>query len=177
MKGINNIVKTTSVLMTTMLIIFGNGTVLSQNRPLKHGKMVVNGTTYDITISDEYNYIFIHDDSLHDKTEVLIDRGVNPKATFIPEHFIQINKDKLLEIKRRFFEQSVSIDIGITVNRNGKLIGLNYVFPKSPTITEKQFEMLDAEIRQHFKISIVFPNEQIRDQKYHGYTKKTVILY
>jgi len=162
--------------MVLLLTTIRSDTALSQNRPLKHGKIVVNETTYGITISDEYNYIFIHDDAVHDKTEELIDRGTNSNATFIPEHFIQINKDKLLEIKRRFYGRNVPIDIGITVDRNCKLMGLNYVLPKSPTITEKQFEMLDAEIRKHFKISIVFPNERIRNQKYHGYTKKTVIL-
>jgi len=160
--------------MLILLTAIG-GASLSQTRPLKHGKMVANGTTYDVRIRDGYNDVYIDDDSLYDKTQPLI--KPNSGATFIPEDFILVNTDKLLEIKRQFYGESVRADIRVTITRDGQFMGLAYILPKSPTITEGQFRTLDAQVRKHLKVSIIFPHESVRNKKYHGYTTKRVLLY
>jgi len=168
--------QTATPLIVVLLIIFGNGTVLSQNRPLKHGKIVVNRTTYNVRILDGHDDIYIHNRSADRVTDPLIDP--NSDATFIPEHFIDINTDKLLEIKRKFYPSTHSrVRVTAILTKDGKLIGMEYALPKSPPITESRFRTFDTQIRKHVKLSIDFPNERIRNQKYVGYTTRTVILY
>jgi len=155
---------------------FGNNVALSQNRLLKHGKMKVNGITYDVTISDEYNHTYVEEGFLHEKKRALFNHEAG--ATIIPEHFIEINTSKLLQIKRKFYPSTRSrVRVTAILTKEGKLIGMEYALPKSPMITEKRFKTLDAEIRRHLKISIVFPTERVKNQKYDGYTTKTVLLY
>jgi len=99
-----------------------------------------------------------------------------PGTVKISEDFILVNTDKLQEIKRRFYVQNVRMDIRVILTKNGKLIGVDYVLPKSPAITEGQFRTLDAQVRKNLKISIVFPNEWVKNQKHDGYATKYVIL-
>jgi len=171
MKRKNNMA---ALLMVTLLTVLGGSMALSQNRPLKHGKMALNGTTYSVTVSDKHSRIYIYDYLLYDKIKPLI----NPELGVgnIPEDFIQVNADKLLEIKRKFYAQNIRADISLTITKDGRFMGLDYVLPKSPTITEQQFRTLDTEVRKHLKVSVVFPNEWVKNQKYNGYATKYVIL-
>jgi len=176
MKLTNNIAKMTIPSIVFLLTVIGCGSVLSQTRSLKHGVIVVNGTTYDVRIMDGHDDIYVHNDSAYDKKRALFNHEAG--ATIIPEHFIEINTKKLLEIKRKFYPSTFSrVRVTAILTKDGKLIGMEYALPKSPAITERQFRTLDSEIRRHLKISIVFPTERVKNQKYDGYTTKTVLLY
>jgi len=169
MKRTNNITKMVSLLVVPLTAL-GNKAVLSQEKPLKNGITVVGGMVYNIVISSEYRDIYIHNRSADSITNTLI----NPElgTTNISEDFIFVNTDKLLEIKRRFYPQNAQMDIRVILTRAGGLIGLEYVLPKSPMITEQEFRELDAQVRKHLKISVVFPNEWVKNQKYNGYATR-----
>jgi len=174
MKRTENLVKTAALLIVMLWTTICGSTALPQARPLKQGKIVAGGTTYNVVASNKYSYIYIDDYSAYDKKRALI--NPEPGTVKISEDFILVNTDKLQEIKRRFYLQNVRMDIRVILTKNGKLIGMDYVLPKSPMITEQQFRTLDAQVRKNLKISIVFPNEWVKNQKYDGYATKYVIL-
>jgi|GEM_PF-6744285 len=155
-------------------MVIGRGDVLSQPRLLTHGKMVANGTTYDVRIRDDHRNIYIEDDSLYEKKKTLFNhkRG----AVKIPEHFIFVNTDKLLEIKKRFYPPNVRADIRVTITKEGEFMGPDYILPKTPMITKQQFGTLDAEVRKYLKVSVVFPTEWVKNQEYDGYATKYLKL-
>jgi len=175
MKLANNLARITTLLTVTILMSFGSNRVLSQTRPLKNGKMVLAGTTYNVSIRDGHDDIYIYNHSAYDKKRAL--NKIGSETVKIPEDFVEINTDKVLEIKRKFYPSSLSrVRVTVFVSKDGRLIGVEYTLPKSPKITENQFRTLDTQIRKHLKTSIVFPLGQIKKQKYDGYAIRTVVL-
>jgi len=71
--------------MLILLTAIG-GMSLSQNHPLKHGQIEVEGTIYDVTISPEYNHTYVEEASLHDKTRILINPELGVGNIYIRQH-------------------------------------------------------------------------------------------
>jgi len=149
--------------------------LLAQSTVLQKGTLIANGVTYDVQISEKHQFIFIDDNSIFGKVEKLI--SSDKEATSFPETNIKINKEKLLIIKRKFFlkaQNQVNIQLSINV-KEGKLIGLNYILPKSPLLTKDQFKSFDAQIKELLTFELIY-NNYLRKQKLDGWVMTSVIL-
>lgn len=157
------------LLLCSINIIFAQSTVLQK------GTLNANGVTYDIHISDDYDFISIYDNSIFGKEEKLI--SSDKDAILFPESNIKINKEKLLTIKRKFFpktQNQVNVQLSINV-KEGKLLGLNYKLPKSPLLTKDQFKSFDAQIKELLTFELIY-NNYLRKQKLEGWVLTSVIL-
>ena len=149
--------------------------LLAQSTVLQKGILIANGVTYDVHISEKYQFIFIDDNSIFDKKIQLSNREKD--VMFFPEGNIKINKTKLLEIKRNFFpktQNQVNVQLSINV-KEGKLLGLNYTLPKYPLLTKDQFKSFDSQIKEHLTFELVY-NDYLRKQKLDGWQTISVIL-
>ncbi|MGN5955724.1 hypothetical protein ACP6L2_14025 [Sphingobacterium lactis] len=158
-----------------ILLLCSINILLAQSRVLQKGTLNANGVTYDIHISDDYDFISIYDNSIFSKEEKLI--SSNKDAMPFPETNIKINKEKLLTIKRKFFpktQNQVNVQLSINV-KEGKLLGLNYILPKSPLLTKDQFKSFDAQIKELLTFELIY-NNYLRKQKLEGWVMTSVIL-
>jgi len=158
-----------------ILLLCSINTLKAQSTALQKGTFIANGVTYNIRISDDYDFISIYDNSVFEKEEKLIspDKGL----IRFPEGNIIINRTKLLEIKRKFFpiiQNQVNVQLSINVIE-GKLLGLNYTLPKSPLLTKDQFKSFDSQIKEHLTFELVY-NDYLRKQKLDGWKTISVIL-
>jgi len=158
-----------------ILLLCSINILLAQSTVLQKGTLIANGVTYDVQISEKHQFIFIDDNSIFGKVEKLI--SSDKEATSFPETNIKINKEKLLIIKRKFFpkaQNQVNIQLSINV-KEGKLIGLNYILPKSPLLTKDQFKSFDAQIKELLTFELIY-NNYLRKQKLDGWVMTSVIL-
>lgn len=130
----------------------------AQSTVLQKGTLLSHGVTYDVDISDKSNFIFINDDSIFDKDKKLNSKDNN--TLWFPEGLIKVNRAKLIEIKRKLYNQNkdeVRISLSIGVKEN-KLIGLNYTLPKSSLITKVQFKSFDLQIKENLVFELISNN-------------------
>jgi len=176
MRNLKKFARKHFVAILSILFVLSNLTQTNaQTTGLENGKLLSNGVTYDIRIKEGYNDIFIYDDSVFDKEEKLIIHDAD--GIDFPASMVRINREKLLEIKRKFYpvsQNEVRVTLSINVNDN-KLLGLNYVIPKTPLLTKDQFKSFDAQIREQLTFELVY-NNYLKQQKLNGWVLRSVIL-
>lgn len=161
--------------ITFILLLCSINILSAQSTVLQKGALIANGVTYNIRISDDYDFISIYDNSVFDKEKKIM--SPDKDVILFPEGNIKIKRTKLLEIKRKFFpitQNQVNIQLSINV-KEGKLLGLNYTLPKSPLLTKDQFKSFDAQIKEHLTFELVY-NDYLRKQKLDGWQTISVIL-